>query len=183
LEKTRKEKKERIFAEKRFMDVLSLLLEGGELVVEKLDEAQTAIVEKVKVLMRGQVKVEQDIPATDSLKKPEKEERKKEMRASQTQRAEVLGKNWESTVEKTDPCIQGSIDYRVEMAMDLVKIHLMSAVRSEVDELKDKINKLEDDLRMKIIENDYLRQHASLEVLQGVPLPPRPAPLIVHLGQ
>ena len=173
-----------MFAEKKFMEVLSLLLEGGELVVEKLDEAQTAIVEKVKVLMRVQVEQEEDIPDTDSLKKPEKEEIKKEMRASQTQRAEVLGKNWESKAEKTeDPCIQGSIDYRVEMAMDLVKIHLMSAVRSEVDKLKDKIAKLEDDLRMKIIENDYFRQHASLEVLQGVPLPPRPAPLIVHLGQ
>merc|ERR1712156_1296809 len=101
LEKTRKEKKERMFAEKKFMHVLTLLLEGGELVVEKLDEAQTAIVEKVKVLMRGQDKQEQDIPATDdSLKKPEKEEIKKEMRASQTQRAEVLGKNWESRAEK-----------------------------------------------------------------------------------
>merc|ERR1719220_2961245 len=84
LDKTRKEKKERMFAEKKFMDVLSLLLEGGELVVEKLDEAQTAIVEKVKVLMRGQVKQEEDIPDTDNMKKPEKEERKMEMRASQT---------------------------------------------------------------------------------------------------
>merc|ERR1719400_1234262 len=68
LEKTRKEKKERMFAEKKFMEVISLLLEGGELVVEKLDEAQTAIVEKVKVLMGGQVKQE------EKLKKPEKEE-------------------------------------------------------------------------------------------------------------
>merc|ERR1712156_1068049 len=93
LEKTRKEKKERMFAEKKFMEVLSLLLEGGELVVEKLDEAQTAIVEKVKVLMRGQVKQEQEIPDTDNMKKPENDERKKEMRASQTQRAEVLAKN------------------------------------------------------------------------------------------
>merc|ERR1712156_222667 len=41
LEKTCQEKKERMFAEKKFMDVLSLLLEGGELFVEKLDEAQT----------------------------------------------------------------------------------------------------------------------------------------------
>merc|ERR1712038_208654 len=84
LDKTRKEKKEMMFAEKKFMEVLSLLLEGGELVVEKLDEAQTAIVEKVKVLMRGQVKQEEENPDTDNMKKPEKEERKKEMRASQT---------------------------------------------------------------------------------------------------
>merc|ERR1712045_413300 len=70
LEKTRKEKKEMMFAEKTFMEVLSLLLEGGELVVEKLDEAQTAIVEKVKVLMRGQVKQEEN--NTEKLKKEEK---------------------------------------------------------------------------------------------------------------
>merc|ERR1712156_46606 len=182
LEKTRKEKKEMMFAEKKFMEVLSLLLEGGELVVEKLDEAQTAIVEKVKVLMRGQVKQEEN--NTEKLK-PEKEEKTKEI-SSQTQRTEILGTKFESTAEKTEdefPGIHFSIDNRIEQAMDLVKIHLMSAVRSEVDELKDKIAKLEDDLRMKMIENDYFRQHASLEVLQGVPLPPRPAPLVVYLGQ
>merc|ERR1711884_38866 len=177
LEKTRKEKKEMMFAEKKFMEVLSLLLEGGEPVVEKLDEAQTAIVEKVKVLMGGQVKQEEN--NTEKLKKPEKEEKTKEIRASQTK--------FESTAEKTEeevPCSHSaSIDNRIEHAMDLVKIHLMSAVRSEVDELKDKIAKLEDDLKMKMIENDYFRQHASLEVLQGVPLPPRPAPLVVYLGQ
>merc|ERR1711884_858853 len=147
LEKTRKEKKEMMFAEKKFMEVLSLLLEGGELVVGKLDEAQTAIVEKVKVLMRGQVKVEEN--NTEKLKK---EEKKEEMVASQTQGAEILGKKFESTAEKTEdevPCFHHSIDNRVEHAMDLVKWHLMSAVRSEVDELKEKIAKLEDDLRMK----------------------------------
>merc|ERR1711884_442195 len=182
LDKTRKEKKEMMFAEKKFMEVLSLLLEGGELVVEKLDEAQTAIVEKVKVLMRGQVKQEEN--NTEKLKK---EEKKEEMVASRTQGAKILGKKFESTAEKTEdkvPCFHSaSIDNRKEHAMDLVKSHLMSAVRSEVDELKEKIAKLEDDLRMKMIENDYFRQHASLEVLQGVPLPPRPAPLLVYLGQ
>merc|ERR1719322_475594 len=184
LDKTRKEKKERMFAEKKFMEVLSLLLGGGELVVEKLDEAQTAIVEKVRVLMRGQIKQEET--NTEKLKKPEKEEKKEEMVTSRTQGAEILGKKFESTAEKTEdevPCFHHSIDNRIEHAMDLVKWHLMSAVRSEVDELKEKIAKLEDDLRMKMIENDYFRQHASLEVLQGVPLPPRPAPLVVHLGQ
>merc|ERR1719400_222119 len=95
LDKTRKEKKERMFAEKKFMEVLSLLLEGGELVVEKLDEAQTAIVEKVKVLMGGQVKQE------EKLKKPEKEEKKEGIVASQTQRAAILGKKFEGTAEKT----------------------------------------------------------------------------------
>ena len=41
---------------------------------------------------------------------------------------------------------QTSIDNRIEQAMDLVKSHLMNAVRSEVEELKDKINKLEVDI-------------------------------------
>merc|ERR1719266_1224428 len=38
----------------------------------------------------------------------------------------------------------GAIDNRIEQAMDLVKSHLMNAVRSEVEELKEKIVKLED---------------------------------------
>lgn len=33
---------------------------------------------------------------------------------------------------------QGAIDNRIEQAMDLVKSHLMNAVRSEVEELKEK---------------------------------------------
>ena len=51
----RQQKEERMFSEKKFIEALSLLFEGGQLVDEKLDEAQTAIVEKVKVLMRGEV--------------------------------------------------------------------------------------------------------------------------------
>merc|ERR1719400_2081210 len=98
LDKTHKEKKERMFAEKKFMAVLSLLLEGGELVVEKLDEAQTAIVEKVKVLMRGQVKQEED--KIGKLKSPEKEERKEEIGA-QTQGAKILSKMETMEPEKT----------------------------------------------------------------------------------
>merc|ERR1712038_2111186 len=39
---------------------------------------------------------------------------------------------------------QGAIDNRIEQAMDLVKSHLMNAVRSEVEELKEKIIKLEE---------------------------------------
>ena len=40
----RQEKGERMFSEKKFIEALSLLFEGGQLVDEKLDEAQTAIV-------------------------------------------------------------------------------------------------------------------------------------------
>jgi len=64
---------------------------------------------------------------------------------------------------------QGSIDNRIEQAMDLVKSHLMSAVRSEVEELKDKIAKLEDNLQTCQMENSYLRTNATPEVLATMP--------------
>merc|ERR1712186_271615 len=61
---------------------------------------------------------------------------------------------------------QGAIDNRIEQAMDLVKSHLMNAVRSEVEELKDKINKLEDTISHLSKENEILRSRASPETLQ-----------------
>merc|ERR1712122_119522 len=64
---------------------------------------------------------------------------------------------------------QGSIDNRIEQAMDLVKSHLMSAVRSEVEELKDKIAKLEDNLQTCQMENSYLRTNTTPEVLANMP--------------
>ena len=48
---------------------------------------------------------------------------------------------------------------------DLVKSHLMNAVRSEMEELKEKIVKLEDTVSTLQHENDYLRSHASENVL------------------
>jgi len=63
---------------------------------------------------------------------------------------------------------QASIDNRIEQAMDLVKSHLMNAVRSEVEELKDKINKLEDTISHLSRENELLRSRASPETLQMV---------------
>ena len=48
---------------------------------------------------------------------------------------------------------------------DLVKSHLMNAVRSEMEELKEKIVKLEDTVSTLQYENDYLRSHASEGVL------------------
>jgi len=75
---------------------------------------------------------------------------------------------------------QASIDNRIEQAMDLVKSHLMNAVRSEVEELKDKINKLEDTISHLSRENEILRARASPETLQmvtggGTSQPPDPA--------
>ena len=53
LDDATKEKERRLFVEKKFIESLSLLLEGGDLVDEEFDAAQTKIVEKVKELVRG----------------------------------------------------------------------------------------------------------------------------------
>merc|ERR1719381_78452 len=79
---------------------------------------------------------------------------------------------------------QGSIDHRIEQAMDLVKSHLMSAVRSEVEELRDKISKLEDTVNHLSRENEVLRANVNPEVLTSLlgnrsilgSLPPAPDP-------
>merc|ERR1712223_117165 len=63
---------------------------------------------------------------------------------------------------------QGSIDHRIEQAMDLVKSHLMTAVRSEVEELRDKITKLEDTVNHLSRENEVLRANVAPEVLASL---------------
>jgi len=63
---------------------------------------------------------------------------------------------------------QGSIDHRIEQAMDLVKSHLMTAVRSEVEELRDKISKLEDTVSHLSRENEVLRANVPPEVLASL---------------
>merc|ERR1712083_637377 len=78
---------------------------------------------------------------------------------------------------------QGAIDNRIEQAMDLVKSHLMNAVRSEVEELKEKIIKLEETISQQSLEltkqhtdfnrevgklqaeNQFLRTHVGPEVI------------------
>jgi len=63
---------------------------------------------------------------------------------------------------------QGAIDNRIEQAMDLVKSHLMNAVRSEVEELKEKIIKLEETISQQQMEiskqhNDFTREVGKLQ--------------------
>jgi phosphoribosylaminoimidazole-succinocarboxamide synthase len=63
---------------------------------------------------------------------------------------------------------QGAIDNRIEQAMDLVKSHLMNAVRSEVEELKEKIVKLEETISNQAQElsrqqNDFNREVGRLQ--------------------
>jgi len=63
---------------------------------------------------------------------------------------------------------QGTIDNRIEQAMDLVKSHLMSAVRSEVEELRDKISRLEESVTVLSRENEMLRANVNPDVLANL---------------
>lgn len=69
---------------------------------------------------------------------------------------------------------QGAIDNRIEQAMDLVKSHLMNAVRSEVEELKEKILRLEDTITNLHNENEVLKAYAPTEVLRQISSTPNP---------
>lgn len=69
---------------------------------------------------------------------------------------------------------QGAIDNRIEQAMDLVKSHLMNAVRSEVEELKEKIIRLEDTISTLQNENEVLKANVPSEVLHQISSTPTP---------
>ncbi|XP_021001343.2 TSC22 domain family protein 2 isoform X2 [Parasteatoda tepidariorum] len=58
-----------------------------------------------------------------------------------------------------------AIDNKIEQAMDLVKSHLMFAVREEVEVLKEKITELLERISQLEHENDILRANASAETL------------------
>lgn len=58
-----------------------------------------------------------------------------------------------------------AIDNKIEQAMDLVKSHLMFAVREEVEVLKEKITELLERISQLEQENDILRANASPETL------------------
>ena len=54
---------------------------------------------------------------------------------------------------------------------DLEKLedHVRQAVRAEMQDLKDKIAKFEEELEMVTLENNYLRSNSSPEVLANLP--------------
>ncbi|UJR21771.1 hypothetical protein I4U23_024846 [Adineta vaga] len=56
------------------------------------------------------------------------------------------------------------IDNKISAAMDLVKMHLLSAVREEVTELRQQIQQLRDKLNSTEHENTFLRQYVSNEI-------------------
>jgi FtsZ-binding cell division protein ZapB len=72
---------------------------------------------------------------------------------------------WRSTSFGTN---HGAIDNRIEQAMDLVKSHLMNAVRSEVEELKEKIIRLEDTIINLQSENEVLKRNVPNDVLRQI---------------
>merc|ERR1712083_272152 len=59
---------------------------------------------------------------------------------------------------------QGAIDNRIEQAMDLVKSHLMNAVRSEVEGLKEKVIELEETISQQQMEMTKDREEFNREV-------------------
>lgn len=69
-----------------------------------------------------------------------------------------------------------ALDNKIEQAMDLVKSHLMFAVREEVELLKEQIkNLIANNTRLEH-ENAILRQTASPETLAKLQAPPPAAP-------
>ncbi|KAK6112433.1 TSC-22/dip/bun family protein [Brugia pahangi] len=63
-----------------------------------------------------------------------------------------------------------AIDGKIEQAMDLVKTHLMFAVREEVDVLRAKIMELEATILQLEAENTILREHVPVEILNKLSL-------------
>ncbi|CAF0748658.1 unnamed protein product [Didymodactylos carnosus] len=57
------------------------------------------------------------------------------------------------------------IDNKISAAMDLVKMHLLSAVREEVVDLRQQIKTLNEKISLCELERDYLRQHVPSEIL------------------
>ncbi|XP_013771896.2 TSC22 domain family protein 1-like [Limulus polyphemus] len=64
-----------------------------------------------------------------------------------------------------------AIDSKIEQAMDLVKSHLMFAVREEVDVLKEKIGELLEKISQLEYENGILKANASQETLSKLSQP------------
>lgn len=65
-----------------------------------------------------------------------------------------------------------AIDSKIEQAMDLVKTHLMFAVREEVEILRAKIVDLETTVLRLESENSVLRDHIPADMLNKLLTPP-----------
>lgn len=78
-------------------------------------------------------------------------------------KSDINGEDSESAGSGTSTV---AIDNKIEQAMDLVKSHLMFAVREEVDVLKEKITELMDRISQLEYENGFLRANASQQTLE-----------------
>ncbi|KAK0405090.1 hypothetical protein QR680_017791 [Steinernema hermaphroditum] len=65
-----------------------------------------------------------------------------------------------------------AIDHKIEQAMDLVKTHLMFAVREEVDVLRSRIMELETTVIQLEAENAILREHVPADILAKMNMQP-----------
>ncbi|XP_037968471.2 protein bunched, class 2/F/G isoform isoform X2 [Plutella xylostella] len=109
----------------------------------------------------------QDVPPSDALQAADIGDGKDETQPPQTEDESASGT---SAV---------AIDNKIEQAMDLVKSHLMFAVREEVEVLKERIAELMERINQLEVENTYLRAHASQDTLAAMPgagAKPPPAP-------
>ncbi|KAI1285720.1 Uncharacterized protein HDE_11687 [Halotydeus destructor] len=73
-----------------------------------------------------------------------------------------------------------AIDNKIEQAMDLVKSHLMFAVREEVEVLKDRIEELVEKIQVLELENALLKSHVPPEILATLNLVSNGQPLSVQ---
>ncbi|CAK5019663.1 unnamed protein product [Meloidogyne enterolobii] len=73
-----------------------------------------------------------------------------------------------STVQQQKVDAGVNIDYKIEQAMDLVKTHLIYAVRDEIELLKSRIVELESNVFHLESENAKLREHIPKEVLANI---------------
>uniref|UniRef100_A0A914KIN2 Uncharacterized protein n=1 Tax=Meloidogyne incognita TaxID=6306 RepID=A0A914KIN2_MELIC len=73
-----------------------------------------------------------------------------------------------STIQQQKVDAGVNIDYKIEQAMDLVKTHLIYAVRDEIELLKSRIVELESNVFHLETENAKLREHIPKEVLANI---------------
>ncbi|VDI18494.1 Hypothetical predicted protein [Mytilus galloprovincialis] len=79
--------------------------------------------------------------------------------------------DWISLFDIEDGSSTVAIDNKIEQAMDLVKSHLMYAVREEVEVLKEQIKELMDKNQQLEYENQILKNSASPETLSKLTSP------------
>ncbi|TKR58461.1 hypothetical protein L596_029902 [Steinernema carpocapsae] len=84
---------------------------------------------------------------------------------------EVASESSSSTNPSQPNSIVG-IDLKIEQAMDLVKTHLMFAVREEVEVLKARIMELETTVIQLEAENSILREHVPADILTKMNMQP-----------